>query len=129
MPQNYEDLLDLNETPIRFLERIGEKEAMTKAFTYLGSMKFTSDEMQQKIGQLSGGQKAKLLLLKLIMDGCELLILDEPTRNLSPLTTSVLCRALAQYGGTIISVSHDRQYLKEVVSTIYVLTNDGLIKK
>ncbi|MGD2197183.1 ATP-binding cassette domain-containing protein [Lysinibacillus fusiformis] len=129
MPQNYEDLLDPNQTPIRFLERTGDKEAMTKAFTHLGSMKFTSDEMQQKIGQLSGGQKAKLLLLKMIMDGCELLILDEPTRNFSPLTTPVLCHALAQYGGAIISVSHDRRYLKEVVSTIYELTNDGLIKK
>lgn len=129
MPQNYEDLLDPNQTPIRFLEKTGDKEAMTKAFTHLGSMKFTSDEMQQKIGQLSGGQKAKLLLLKMIMDGCELLILDEPTRNFSPLTTPVLCHALAQYGGAIISVSHDRRYLKEVVSTIYELTNVGLIKK
>ncbi|MFJ7698718.1 ATP-binding cassette domain-containing protein [Lysinibacillus fusiformis] len=129
MPQNYEDLLDPNQTPIRFLERTGDKEAMTKAFTHLGSMKFTSDEMQQKIGQLSGGQKAKLLLLKMIIDGCELLVLDEPTRNFSPLTTPVLCRALAQYGGAIISVSHDRRYLKEVATTIYELTNDGLIKK
>ena len=129
MPQNYEELLDPNQTPISFLERTGDKEAMTKAFTHMGSVKFTSDEMQQKIGQLSGGQKAKLLLLKMIMDGCEILILDEPTRNFSPLTTPVLCHALAQYSGAIISVSHDRRYLKEVATTIYELTNEGLIKK
>lgn len=129
MPQNYEDLLDPNQTPICFLERTGDKEAKTKAFTHLGSMKLTSDEMQQMICQLSGGQKVKLLLLKMIMDGCEILILDEPTRNFSPLTTPVLCHALAQYGGAIISVSHDRRYLKEVASTIYELTNAGLIKK
>jgi len=129
MPQNYEDLLDLAQSPISFLETTGEKEAMTKAFTLLGSMKFTSDEMQQTIGHLSGGQKAKLLLLKMIMDGCEILILDEPTRNFSPLTTPVLCHALAQYGGAIISVSHDRRYLKEVASTIYELTSKGLTKK
>jgi len=129
MPQNYEDLLDLAQSPISFLEISGDKEAMTKAFTLLGSMKFTSDEMQQTIGHLSGGQKAKLLLLKMIMDGCEILILDEPTRNFSPLTTPVLCHALAQYGGAIISVSHDRRYLKEVASTIYELTSKGLTKK
>lgn len=129
MPQNYEDLLDPAQSPISFLEIGGDKEAMTKAFTLLGSMKFTSDEMQQTIGHLSGGQKAKLLLLKMIMDGCEILILDEPTRNFSPLTTPVLCQALAQYGGAIISVSHDRRYLKKVASTIYELTSEGLTKK
>ena len=129
MPQNYEDLLDPTLSPIRFLVTTGEKEAMTKAFTHLGSMKFTSDEMQQTIRHLSGGQKAKLLLVKMIMDGCEVLILDEPTRNFSPLTTPVLCQALAQYGGAIISVSHDRRYLKEVASTIYELTSEGLTKK
>ncbi|MGG2081492.1 ATP-binding cassette domain-containing protein [Lysinibacillus pakistanensis] len=129
MPQNYEDLLDPTLSPIRFLVTTGEKEAMTKAFTHLGSMKFTSDEMQQTIRHLSGGQKAKLLLVKMIMDGCEVLILDEPTRNFSPLTTPVLCQALAQYGGAIISVSHDRRYLKEVASAIYELTSEGLTKK
>lgn len=65
----------------------GEREAMTKAFTLLGSIKFTSDEMQQTIGHLSGGQKAELLLVKMIMGGCEILILDKPTRNFSLLTT------------------------------------------
>ncbi|WP_369592787.1 ATP-binding cassette domain-containing protein [Lysinibacillus pakistanensis] len=65
-------------------------------------MKFTSDEMQQTIGHLSGGQKAKLLLVKMIMDGCKILILDEPTRNFSPLTTPVLCQALAQYGEPLL---------------------------
>ena len=54
MPQNYEDVLDANQSPIQFLVTDGDKEAMTKAFTLLGSMKFTPDEMQQTIGQLSG---------------------------------------------------------------------------
>ncbi|WP_230874964.1 ATP-binding cassette domain-containing protein [Lysinibacillus cavernae] len=129
MPQNYEDLLDPSQSPINFLVTTGDKEAMTRAFTILGSMKFTSDEMQQKIGNLSGGQKAKLLIVKMIMERCEILILDEPTRNFSPLTTPVLCQALAQYRGVIISVSHDRRYLQEVATTIYELTSAGLIKR
>jgi len=129
MPQNYEEVLDANQSPIQFLVTDGYKEAMTKAFTLLGSMKFTPDEMQQTIGQLSGGQKAKLLLVKMRLERCEILILDEPTRNFSPLTTPVLCYALAQYGGAIISISHDRRYLQEVATTIYELTGEGLIKR
>lgn len=128
MPQNYEELLDPNITPIEFLETTGDKEAITKAYTSLGSMKFTNDEMQHSIGRLSGGQKAKLLLLKMILERCELLILDEPTRNFSPLTTPVLCHALADFEGAIISISHDRRYLHEVATTVYELTSEGLTK-
>ncbi|GAB0169330.1 ATP-binding cassette domain-containing protein [Lysinibacillus sp. CTST325] len=129
MPQNYEDLLDPTQTPIKFLETTGNKETMTKAFNRLGSMKFTHDEMQQTIGNLSGGQKAKLLLLKMILERCEILVLDEPTRNFSPLTTPVLYSALAEFGGVIISISHDRRYLNEVATTVYELTSEGLIKQ
>ncbi|WJQ84555.1 ATP-binding cassette domain-containing protein [Brevibacillus brevis] len=128
MPQNYEERLDSTQTPIEYLERTGNKDAITKAYTHLGSMKFTKEEMHQPIQNLSGGQKAKLLLLKMILDQCEILILDEPTRNFSPLTTPVLCRALTAFDGVIISISHDRRYLHEVVTTVYELTSDGLTK-
>ena len=128
MPQNYENLLDVSKTPISFLETTGEKEAITKAFTHLGSMKFTSDEMHHPMEKLSGGQKAKLLLLKMILNQCEVLILDEPTRNFSPLTTPVLCQALSAFEGVIISISHDRRYLNEVATAIYELTSEGLTK-
>ncbi|MED1785068.1 ATP-binding cassette domain-containing protein [Brevibacillus fortis] len=128
MPQNYEDRLDSTKTPIEFLETSGSKDAITKAYTHLGSMRFTKEEMHQPIQNLSGGQKAKLLLLKMILDQCEILILDEPTRNFSPLTTPVLCHALAAFDGVIISISHDRRYLQEVATTVYELTSDGLSK-
>ncbi|MGG3241131.1 ATP-binding cassette domain-containing protein [Brevibacillus formosus] len=128
MPQNYEDRLDSTKTPIEYLDTTGMKDAITKAYTHLGSMKFTKDEMHQPIKNLSGGQKAKLLLLKMILDQCEILILDEPTRNLSPLTTPVLCRALTAFDGVIISISHDRRYLHEVATAVYELTSDGLTK-
>ncbi|NTU18917.1 ABC-F family ATP-binding cassette domain-containing protein [Brevibacillus sp. HB1.2] len=128
MPQNYEDRLDSTKTPIEFLERTGNKDAITKAYTHLGSMKFTKEEMYQSIKNLSGGQKAKLLLVKMILDQCEILILDEPTRNFSPLTTPVLCRSLMAFDGVIISISHDRRYLHEVATTVYELTAEGLMK-
>ncbi|MFD2083680.1 hypothetical protein ACFSND_00365 [Brevibacillus brevis] len=67
-------------------------------------------------------------MLKMILEQCEILILDEPTRNFSPLTTPVLCRALTAFDGVIISISHDRRYLHEVATAVYELTSDGLTK-
>jgi ATPase subunit of ABC transporter with duplicated ATPase domains len=126
MPQNYEEILDYTMTPIDFLVSSGQKEDITKAFTFMGGMKFTREEMEHKIGDLSGGQKAKLILLKLILDGCNVLVLDEPTRNLSPLSNPVIRGVLSEYKGTIISVTHDRKYLEEVATTVYELSKDGL---
>lgn len=127
MPQNYADLLNLELTPVEYLAPSGKKEEVTKARTFLGSMKYTGEEMAQKASQLSGGQKAKLLFLKMILDGCDVLVLDEPTRNFSPLSNPVIRKALKSFGGAIISVSHDRKYLKEVCDTLYRFTEKGLI--
>ena len=127
MPQNYEVLLNLDETPVDFLDQTGDKEERTRIRTYLGSLKFTADEMEHSIRELSGGQKAKVLLLKLSLSGANVLVLDEPTRNFSPLSGPVIRRMLRDFPGAIISVSHDRKYLTEVCDKIYKLTPEGLI--
>ena len=85
--------------------------------------------MISNIKDLSNGTKAKLFLIKLTLDKCDVLILDEPTRNVSPLSNPVIRKVLSEYKGTIISVSHDRKYIDEVVNSLYILTPDGLIKK
>lgn len=126
MPQDYEELLELSETPVRFLEHIGDKAERTRIRTFLGSMKYTADEMAHTIAALSGGQKAKLMFLKMILDGCNVLLLDEPTRNFSPMSNPVIRDVLNSYGGAIISISHDRKYISEVCSKVYRLTEDGL---
>ena len=126
MPQNYEELLNFDLTPVEFLSEIGDKEETSRIRTYLGSMKYTPDEMLHKIGDLSGGQKAKLLLLKMSMSGSDVLILDEPTRNFSPLSGPVIRDMLKGFGGTIITISHDRKYIKEVAEVVYELTESGL---
>jgi len=95
MPQNYGDVLDDRQTPVDCLAPFGDKERRTKACTLLGSLKFTPDEMRRPIAALSGGQKAKLLLAGLLLDGCDVLVLDEPTRNLSPLSCPVIREALS----------------------------------
>ena len=76
----------------------------------------------------NGGKKAKLILTKLVIEECDVLLLDEPTRNVSPLSNPVIRSVLRQFKGTIISVSHDRKYIDEVISDIYLLTHDGLMK-
>ena len=126
MPQNYEELLNLNLTPVEFLSEVGDKEEISRIRTYLGSMKYTPDEMLHKIADLSGGQKAKLLLLKMSMSGCDVLILDEPTRNFSPLSSPVIREMLRGFGGAVLTISHDRKYIREVADVVYELTEKGL---
>ena len=127
MPQNYEELLNFDLTPVEYLSETGDKEEISRIRTYLGSMKYTPDEMLHKIADLSGGQKAKLLLLKMSMSGSNVLILDEPTRNFSPLSGPVIRDMLRNFGGTILTISHDRKYIKEVADVVYELTEDGLV--
>ena len=127
MPQNYEDLLAGDLTPVRFLSRTGTKEELTKIRTYLGTMKFTADEMDHRLSDLSGGQRAKIFLLKISLSDSNVLILDEPTRNFSPLSGPVIRRMLRAFPGAIISISHDRKYIEEVCDTGYLLTGEGLI--
>lgn len=126
MPQNYEELLDPALLPEELLDESGEKEVRTRIRTYLGALKFTADEMLHPVAELSGGQKAKLLLLKLSLSGANVLILDEPTRNFSPLSGPVIRRLLREYPGAVISVSHDRKFIREVCDKVYTLTEEGL---
>ena len=85
-----------------------------------------ADRMDHQPSELSGGQKAKLFFLDLEISGCNVLLLDEPTRNFSPLSNPVIRASLQKFGGAIISVSHDRKYLREVCTKLYELTPDGL---
>ena len=128
MPQNYEDLLNLQLTPIDYLDQSGDKQERTRIRTYLGSLKYTADEMDHPIAELSGGQRAKVLLLKMSLSGANVLILDEPTRNFSPLSGPVIRRMLKEFPGAIISISHDRKFINEVCTTVYQLTKQGLQK-
>lgn len=128
MPQDYGETVNQDQTPVEFLAKTGEKEELTRVKTYLGSMKYTPEEQEHTIRELSGGQKAKLFFLKMILDGSNVLVLDEPTRNFSPLSGPVIRGILEDFPGCIISVSHDRKYLGQVCSTLYRLEPEGLVK-
>ncbi|HIT23627.1 MAG TPA: ABC-F family ATP-binding cassette domain-containing protein, partial [Candidatus Faecimonas intestinavium] len=127
MPQNYEDILKEYDKVIDFIAPSGKKEDVTKARMYLGNMNVTREEMEGKIAELSNGTKAKLILMKLVLEKSNVLLLDEPTRNVSPLSNPVIRKVLKEFKGTIISVSHDRKYIEEVIDKLYTLTPNGLI--
>ncbi len=129
MPQDYGETVDESLTPVEFLARFWEKQELTRVKTYLGSMKYTPEECGHSIGELSGGQRAKLFFLKMILDGYNVLLLDEPTRNFSPLSGPVIRGILRDFEGCIFSVSHDRKYIGEVCGTLYELTEEGLIPR
>lgn len=129
MPQVYEDILSNYKYVLDFLAPSQSMEDITRARTYLGNMNFTKEEMTTKISNLSNGTKAKLFLIKLVIEQCNVLILDEPTRNVSPLSNPIIRKVLKEYQGTIISISHDRKYIDEVIDTLYILEKDGLIRK
>ncbi len=127
MPQDYGEQLDPGKTPVEFLSKTGDKEERTKIQTYLGSMKYTPEEFSHPVAELSGGQRAKLFFVRMILDGANVLILDEPTRNFSPLSGPVIRGLLRGFPGAILSVSHDRRYIEEVCTRTVELTEEGLI--
>lgn len=126
MPQEYSEVMNPAENAIEFLTVTGTKAEHTKIRTYLGSMNFTAEEMHHRLFDLSGGQRAKLHFAKMILEQAEVLILDEPTRNLSPLSGPEIRSALRSFGGCVIAASHDRQFITEVFDRTLVLDRQGL---
>ena len=128
MPQNYQDQFDMEQTAIDFLTVVGDKEEHTLIMTVLGSSLFTVEEMQQPIKRLSGGQQAKLFLLKMSMEGSNVILLDEPTRNFSPLSQGELRTMFQEFTGGIIAISHDLLFMEAVCDKIYEVTSNGLLE-
>lgn len=129
MPQNYETILEMYETPLDYLVPSGDKNEVAVVRSYMGNLNFTREEMTGLINSLSGGSKAKLILLKLMLMKPTVLLLDEPTRNVSPLSNPVIRTFLKDFSGAIISVSHDRIYLEEVCDEVYELTESELKRR
>lgn len=126
MPQNYMDYMNPESTPVAFLLTRADQEDVSSSRELLGRMKFTSEEMIQPIKDISEGQKAKLYLLRFIKCKCNVLLLDEPTRNLSPLSAPLIRSILSDYKGCIISVSHDRMYIDEVANRILEINHNEI---
>ncbi|PKM64023.1 MAG: ABC transporter ATP-binding protein [Firmicutes bacterium HGW-Firmicutes-20] len=126
MVQDYSEKLDVTKSAVDFLTKDKTKEEKSEIMTYLGSLKFTEQEMISPIESLSLGQRAKVILVDMVRSKVDCLILDEPTRNLSPLTMPVVESMFKQFHGAILAVSHDRHFLTHVCDKHYLFTQEGL---
>ena len=124
-PQDYSEALDYLKTPLENLSENVDKETVTRFRLLLGSLLFTSDEMLYPVGRLSEGEKGKILLARLVAEGANVLLLDEPTRNFSPLSQGELINFFAAFKGPILLVSHDDRFVKALASRGLMLTKEG----
>jgi ATP-binding cassette, subfamily F, member 3 len=109
--QNQSELLDLKSTILQVMEDKAPEEMRTKVRSILGSFLFSGDDVDKKVSVLSGGERARLAMASLIMKPCNFLILDEPTNHLDIYSKEVLKNALKEYQGTLLVISHDREFL------------------
>ena len=117
--QNQASLLDDNLTVYQTIDDIAVGEIRTKIKDLLGAFMFGGEESFKKVKVLSGGERTRLALLKLLLEPYNLLILDEPTNHLDMRTKDILKQALVDYDGTLIVVSHDRDFLDGLVKKVY----------
>ncbi len=126
--QNQEDILDKNETVFSTLDRIAVGDIRTKLRDLLAQFLFRGEDIDKRVSVLSGGERARLGMAKLMLQSYNLLALDEPTNHMDIKSKDILKQALKAYDGTLIVVSHDRDFLDGLVNKMYEF-RDGHVKE
>lgn len=121
--QNQASLLDEGYTVFETIDTVAEGEVRTKIKDLLGAFMFSGDAIDKKVKLLSGGEKTRLAMLKLLLQPVNVLILDEPTNHLDIKTKDILKEALQAFDGTIILVSHDRDFLDGLATKVFEFGN------
>lgn len=121
--QNQASLLDENLTVFQTIDDVAVGDIRTKIKDMLGAFMFGGDNSTKKVKVLSGGERTRLAMIKLLLEPVNLLILDEPTNHLDLKTKDILKEALMAFDGTLILVSHDRDFLNGLVSKVYEFGN------
>ena len=124
--QNQAELLDQEQTVFETIDNIAVGEIRKRVKNILGSFLFSGEDIDKKVKVLSGGERSRLALAKLLLEPVNLLVLDEPTNHLDLQSKDILKNALLQYDGTLLIVSHDRDFLKGLCSKIYEFRNKGI---
>ena len=126
--QNQEDVLDKNLTVMETLEGVASGDIRTKLRDILAAFLFRGDDIDKKVAVLSGGERARLGMAELMLQPYNLLALDEPTNHMDIRSKDILKQALKQYDGTLVVVSHDRDFLDGLVDKMYEF-RDGRVKE
>lgn len=121
--QNQASLLDENLTVFETIDRIAEGDIRTQIKNLLGAFMFSGDDTTKKVKVLSGGEKTRLAMIKLLLEPVNVLILDEPTNHLDMRTKDIIKDALKAFDGTLILVSHDRDFLDGLVTKVFEFGN------
>ena len=124
--QNQEKFLDPDKTILQTIEEAEKTDSNLKIRDILGSFLFSSDDVNKKISVLSGGERARVSLCKLLLSPVNFLIMDEPTNHLDIISKDVLKRALINYDGSLIIISHDRDFLQGLSEKIYEFKNKNI---
>ena len=126
--QNQDDLMDGEFTVFDTLDRVAVGEIRTRLRDILGAFLFRGEEIDKKVKVLSGGERSRLALARLMLEPYNLLILDEPTNHMDMRSKDILKQALLAYDGTVLVISHDREFLDGLVSKVYEFRN-GRVKE
>ena len=126
--QNQEDILDKEDTVFGTLDRIAVGDIRTKLRDILAAFLFKGEDIDKKVAVLSGGERARLAMAKLMLHPYNLLALDEPTNHMDIRSKDILKQALKKYDGTLLIVSHDRDFLDGLVDKLYEF-RDGKVKE
>ncbi|WP_298063447.1 ABC-F family ATP-binding cassette domain-containing protein [uncultured Rikenella sp.] len=126
--QNQDDLMDGEFTVFDTLDRVAVGEIRTRLRDILGAFLFRGEEIDKKVKVLSGGERSRLAMARLMLEPYNLLILDEPTNHMDMRSKDILKRALMAYDGTVLVISHDREFLDGLVSKVYEF-RDGRVKE
>ena len=126
--QNQDEIMDTKATVFETLDRVAVGDIRTKLRDILGAFLFRGDDIDKKVQVLSGGERSRLAMAKLMLQPYNLLALDEPTNHMDMRSKDILKRALMKYDGTLIVVSHDREFLDGLVHKIYEF-RDGKVKE
>lgn len=121
--QNQASLLDESLTIFETIDHIAVGEIRTKIKDILGAFMFKGDDINKKVKVLSGGEKTRLAMIKLLLEPVNLLILDEPTNHLDMKTKDIIKDALKAFDGTLVVVSHDRDFLDGLVTKVFEFGN------
>ena len=124
--QNQAEFLDENLTVLETIEQAATGDASARVRSILGSFLFSNDEVKKKVKVLSGGERARVALCKLLLEPYNLLIMDEPTNHLDITSKELLKKALVKYDGSLIVVSHDREFLQGLTVKVYEFKNQNI---